>query len=527
MYGFGMNYGTVNTDMPVADTVYGKVRGESRDGIAIFRGIPYGRDCSGEKRFLAPEPAESWEGIRDCRKNGNYAPQFGTSISGDKVLGVYFSGGCPEKFGCEEEKQSEDCLVLNVLTPGCDNQKRPVVVYIHGGGFATGSGTLVLGADKWAREEDIVIVGVNHRLNVFGYLYLGEIDDRYRDSGVAGLLDLVLALKWVKDNIDNFGGDPGNVTIMGESGGGAKVSMLMELKEAQGLFQKAVVESGSVPTGEKTKKEATKQAKKILKQLQIPENHLELLWEKTTEELLMAMNQAGEVSAMDFMPVADGIHILQHKGYTAPESAGKIPLLVGSSEDELAVFLDIRLLDEITWENMEDYIQNVAGDWMPLYQTDKQSIPAIARQFRRLNEKNNNPAHLFVWIVSQISALGSGAYCQAMVKAGQEAPVYHYVISYDAPHPAAADKKYAWHTADLPLQMRIVLHPECEEISRYMAHAWAAFIRNGNPSTGEIRWEPFTREEKKTMVIDEKRYMECDPWKEVRHILNSNLKRYS
>lgn len=242
-----------------------------------------------------------------------------------------------------------------------------------------------------------------------------------------------------------------------------------------------------------------------------------------------AMEQAGDMKAMDFMPVADEVHLLPHRGYAAPESSEKISLLTGASEDELAVFLDSHMLDEITWENMTEHIQNTADTWLPLYRLDKDSILAVIERFRKLNKKGDNPGHLFVKIVSQISALGSGSYYQAMVKSGQEAPVYHYAVSYDVPHPAAdigehemngySQHSYAWHTADLPLQMRIVLHPECEEISCYMAHAWAAFIRNGNPSTEEIAWEPFTGEEKKTMVIGEKRYMECDPWGEMRCVL--------
>ena len=137
-------FGTVTESAPVAETTHGKIKGENRDGIAIFRGIPYGGSCSGEWRFLPSEPAADWEGIRDCTKNGYYSWQFGTSISGSDFFGDYFSGGHQELFGVKEEKQGEDCLVLNVLTPGLDDKKRPVLVYIHGGGFATGSGTLVL-----------------------------------------------------------------------------------------------------------------------------------------------------------------------------------------------------------------------------------------------------------------------------------------------------------------------------------------------------------------------------------------------
>lgn len=288
---------------PEADTVCGRVRGEERQGAAVFRGIPYGDCCSGSRRFQAPQPALKWEGIRDCTRNGCYAPQFGCSISGSRELGAYFSGGHPEKFGVDGEEQSEDCLVLDVVTPGCDDKKRPVVVYIHGGGFSAGSGTLVLGADKWAREEGLVVVGLNHRLNLFGYLYLGDLDESYADSGVAG------------------------------------------------------------------------------------------------------------------------------------------------------------------------------------------------------------------------------AYYQAMQKAGQAAPVYSYVISSPSPHPGMEGQKYAWHTADLPLQMRIVLHPESEALSRKMAHTWAAFIRNGNPSAEDMEWKPFTQEEKWTMVIDEEWRMEKDPWGEKRTCMEEIEKR--
>lgn len=271
-------WGNVEEQHPVVRTSHGKVMGENRDGVGIFRGIPYGGDCGGRNRFLPPVPAKDWEGVRDCTKNGYYAVQNGTSISGSQGFGPYFSGGHPELFGVAEEEQNENCLVLNVLTPGLDAEKRPVVVYIHGGGFATGSGTLVIGADKWVREEDIVLVGINHRLNVFGYLYLGAFDKKYADSGMAGMLDLVLALEWVRDNIGSFGGDPSKVTIMGESGGSMKVSTLMAMEKAKGLFRAAICESGSAPVGCLSKEEAAKTAESVLKKLHIKDEE----WKKNS-----------------------------------------------------------------------------------------------------------------------------------------------------------------------------------------------------------------------------------------------------
>lgn len=520
-YGFGKDYGRIQEKNPTADTVSGKVLGENRNGIAVFRGIPYGGRCDGSRRFLAPQPAKPWEGIRDCRKNGYYAPQFGSSISGSDVFGSFFSGGKPEKFGCETEEQNENCLVLNVITPGCDGRKRPVAVYIHGGGFASGSGTLVLGADEWVREEDLVLVGVNHRLNVFGFLYLGELDDKYRDSGMAGMLDLVLALQWVQKNIKYFGGDPQNVTIMGESGGCVKVSTLLAMKEARGLFRRAIAESGSMAVGLKSRQEGTVQARRILKALQIPEDHLELLEGKSDRELLEAMEKAGEMEAMSFQPVADGIHLLQEDGYTAPEGSESVELLVGASEDEMAAFIDPEILGKITWDNITEYLCDGNYIMEPLYELDKERMQEVVDAFRQEDKKADDPGHLFAKICSQASFLGGGAYYQAMKKIQQEGKVYCYAVSYDAPHPLEPDKKYAWHTADLPLQMRIVLHPECEDVSRYMAHAWAAFIRWGNPSTEETEWEPFDADEKKVMVIDEERRMEKDPWGKMRMALET------
>lgn len=525
-YGEGKNYGQVFEEKPVVTIKTGQVQGENRECVAIFRGIPYGKDCGGKRRFLPPEPVDSWEGVRDCTRNGNYAPQWGRSISGDSVLGPYFSGGHPEKFGCDQEVQSEDCLVLNVVTPGIDKEKRPVVIYIHGGGFEAGSGTLVLGADLWAREENLVIVGVNHRLNVFGYLYLGEFEEKYSASGVVGMLDLILFLKWVKENIMFFGGDPENVTIMGESGGAVKVSTLLVMKEARGLFKRAIIESGSLAIGLKTKKEATEQTRGILKVLNIPENHLELLESKTTKEILEAMKKSGNIQAMDFQPVADDKYIPVFQGYAKPEGAEDIPILIGSSEDELAVFQSPKFLDSITWDNIEDRLicrQKIGGK--ELYTIKSEDIGELIQAYRSLNPYITEPGHLFIKLCSKLSFLASGAYYQALNKAEQRADVFYYVISRDTKHPTNPKKQYSWHTADLPLQMRIVYNHEDEILSQYLGHAWAAFIRTGNPSTGKINWEPFTATNHWAMVIDRQIHMEEDPWKKERELLEKFVQK--
>lgn len=200
------------------ETTGGRLRGYTVDGVQIFRGIPYAGAVEGAGRFLPPPPPPKWTGVRDATRTGPRCVQGPGNIFLSPVIGEYFAGGRPDRIELAHQDDSENCLVLNVLTPALRG-KRPVMVYIHGGGFTGGSSALTLFADAFPRENGVVLVGVNHRINVFGYLYLGEWSERYADSGNAGQLDLVAALEWVRANISQFGGDPGNVTVFGESGG--------------------------------------------------------------------------------------------------------------------------------------------------------------------------------------------------------------------------------------------------------------------------------------------------------------------
>ena len=451
--------------------------------------------------------------------------QFGTSISGNPNLGGYFSGGKPELFGVADEEQNENCLVLNVVTPGIDNAKRPVLVYIHGGGFTSGSGTLVLGSDPLAREEDIVIVGITHCFNVFGYLHLGAFDKKYAEFGMAGMLDLVLALEWVRDNIKDFGGDPEKVTIMGESGGGMKVSTLLTMDKAKGLFRSAIVESGSGIVGRTSIEEGTETAKKLLDKLGITTDNLDKITEIPAKDILIATNGGPDIGmGMNFGPIADGINLMYNPGteFVAPEASASIPLMVGASEDEMAVFVPPSTF-EITWDTLRaDLLKHAASSMAPAADSlfTEDNVDRIIKVFKDTDTKNNSADHLFIKINSLSGFLGGGAFYQAQAKAKQgTAPVYHYLIAYDAPLPTAEGKYFSWHTADLPLQMRIVLNPECEAISKIMAHSWAAFIRTGNPSTETLVWPEFTLADKKVMVFDDVCRVESDPLKEIREVL--------
>ncbi|MGW8317383.1 MAG: carboxylesterase family protein, partial [Bacteroidales bacterium] len=226
-----------------AETSYGKVKGYEFRGVKIFLGIPYGNTTDGVARFLPPAAPKNWTGVKDCTANGSRCIQGGRSIFETDLLGPYFSGGRNDRFELSKQPSGEDCLNLNVLTPGLMG-KRPVMVYIHGGGFQDGGGLLSVFSDRHVNEQDVVLVGINHRLNVFGYTYFGGIDKKY-EIGNPGQLDLVAALEWVRENIGNFGGDPENVMIFGESGGGAKISTLLAMPAATGLFHKAAIQSGS------------------------------------------------------------------------------------------------------------------------------------------------------------------------------------------------------------------------------------------------------------------------------------------
>lgn len=311
---------------PVAQTRYGKIRGVETGGISIFKGIPYGGPTEGAGRFMPPRKPENWSGIRDASRTGPRCIQAPGNLF-DTAIGDYFCGGRKEQLGLSQQTDSENCLVLNVLTPGLKG-KRPTMVYIHGGGFTSGSGIIALAADAFPREEDVVLVSVNHRLNIFGYTYLGGISEKFADSGNAGMLDLVAALEWVRDNISNFGGDPANVTIFGESGGGGKVSALMAMPSARGLFSKAIIESGSsLRAGEK--EQATARARALLGKIGIPENRAEDLQTIPASALFAAGMGGG--------PIVDGRSIPdQTWDPNAPGVSASVPMIVGTCKDETA-----------------------------------------------------------------------------------------------------------------------------------------------------------------------------------------------
>jgi para-nitrobenzyl esterase len=327
---------------PVVDTASGKIRGAAVGGIKAFKGIPYGASTAGTNRFMPPHKPAPWGGVREAVDWAGHAPQ---AFFGRRRPEVSHLAPPPDTVPV-----SEDCLTLNLWTPGLDAGKRPVMVWFHGGAFSYGSANTprTAGANL-ARRGDVVVVTVNHRLNVFGFLDLSEIGGaEFVHSGNVGVLDLVAALEWVRENVARFGGDPGNVTIFGQSGGGGKVSALLAMPAAKGLFQRAIVMSGAgIRMAEHDR--ATKLAEAVLGEVGLKANQLDKLQAVPFERLIAAIEPAQKKLApvgfrlldrYGFGPVVDGHDLPRHPfDPTAPDLSDDVPVMVGGTRDENALFL--------------------------------------------------------------------------------------------------------------------------------------------------------------------------------------------
>jgi para-nitrobenzyl esterase len=478
-----------SADAPVAVTEYGTVQGV--DGkVLSFRGVPYGGPTAGPNRFLPPGIPVAWKGVRDVVNAGPRAMQLpdktlgGQNIFTSPLLGPYFSGGRADA-ATTVEPQSENCLVLNVLTPSLHG-RRPVMVYIHGGGFTQGSGALTLLSDKFVEEQDVVLVGINHRLSVFGYTFLGDLDPRYADSGNVGQLDLVAALKWVRNNISRFGGDSANVTIFGESGGGAKISCLLAMPQAKGLFHRAIIESGSARSV-RTREVAADDTAKMLSALGLAPVQVGEIQSMSADKLLQATGRGG--------PVVDGRSV-PHQTWTdgAPPEAAGVALLIGNCKDEATLFsMADSALFSLNWNTLKE---REVRTGIPGEKAD-----ALIVRYRADYPKDS-PSDLYFRIAADRGAR-SNAIAQAQAKVQQgSGDVYMYNFAWDTP--IDAGRLRAFHTAELPLAMRLVLNPEAESLSNQIAGAWAGFARSGDPNhSGLPRWDKYTAALQATMVFDQ------------------------
>jgi para-nitrobenzyl esterase len=481
---------------PTAATTAGKVRGYVDHGIEVFKGIPYGGDTA-KRRFQAPVPPDPWDGVRDATAFGPIAPQL-TARSGLTTT--------PEGAAI-----SEDCLHLNVWTPALrDGHRRPVLVYFHGGGYNNGSANENLyDGVHLCQRGDVVVVTVNHRLNGFGLLYLAELGGpEFADSGNAGILDLVLALRWVHNNIAEFGGDPACVTIFGQSGGGAKCATLMAMPAAHGLFHRVWTMSGQQPFG-RSRKSATETARAVLKTLDLTPERLGEIKTLPLERLQAAMRGG------TWAPVVDGGALPRDP--FAPDASplsADIPMVLGNAHDETRNLIGAGnpALFALTWEALPDAIaQNVRpfiGDLAP---------EKIVAEYRQLYPAYT-PSDVF--FAATTAARSWRAMLLESERRAQQggAPTFIYYVNW--PSPADGGKWKATHMIDIPLVFDNIAEStytagggaDAQQLAERVSDALLAFARTGNPNTPALpSWPRFDVAKRATMIFDVPPRVEDDP----------------
>nr|MBF0682895.1 carboxylesterase/lipase family protein [Pseudomonas sp.] len=483
-----------NEGQPVLETRFGKVQGERRDNGIAFKGIPYGADTGGANRFMPPRDPVPWRGVHDGTRFGHRAPQ--SQLPHAPVFNWLTS----------TSPISENCLVLNVYTPATDHARRPVMVWLHGGAFAFGSSDApVLDGGKLAHHGDVVVVTVNHRLNVFGYLAPVLDDSRFADSGNAGMLDLVAALAWIRDHIADCGGDPSCVTLFGQSGGGAKVAVLMAMTQAQGLFQRAIIQSPSSGFRVQEPAGAARSALALLTTLGLTPQQAGKLQNIPAEDLLAAKARvvAAEGGNDNFRPLIDGRTLHRHPFYPeAPSACADMPILIGHTATEASYYLaTIPANHHLTAEQVHARVRR-------FMRLDDASAAQVVRDYA-MNHPDASPAELLTHIA------GDHMYRLTTIEGAEQkaaqgkAPVFLYRFAWKSP--ALEAKLGSPHTAEIPFVFGntdmarefVGDDPGVSTLSHQMMDAWLRFARSGSPNgPGLPEWTPFSREHRATMVFD-------------------------
>jgi len=496
----------------VADTTLGKVRGVDASGIKTFKGIPYGANTTGKNRFMPSADPAKWTGVRDALEYGHSAPQRNPDAPGRASALATATAGLPA--------EGEDCLVLNVWTPAVnDGRKRPVMFWCHGGGFATGSGSSP-GTDgtNLARRGDVVVVSVNHRLNVLGFTNLVEAFGRdYAQSGDVGMLDIVHALRWVRNNIERFGGDPNTVMVFGQSGGGRKVSTLLTMPSAKGLFHRATIESGA--TIKLVDRDVSaKVAERLLAKLSLTNNQLRELQSLPIEKIMSAYfavvrDMAGvDQMTAGFSPTMDGTAVSQHPYFPSASAVSQdVPVMIGSTRTELTLQSDDASfsLDETGMrKRITDLIGEHAGAAIDVYRrANPGATPSDVYFLIASDYRYSAPT---MKIAERRAALGRG-------------PVYLYYFRWETPVDGGRLKSP--HTMEIPFAFDNVKvssrltggGPEAIALADKISEAWIAFARTGDPNTKKLpHWPPFNAADRPTMVFDNVSTVVNDPIREQR-----------
>jgi para-nitrobenzyl esterase len=502
----------------VVETISGKVRGTALDGVLVFKTIPYAASTAGANRFLPPQPCAPWTGVRACTEFSGRAPQAGLRPPTRPEL-ENFSGAA------DPSPETEDCLTVNVWTPGCDQAaKRPVMVWFHGGAFAYGNANSPrTHGDRLAARNDVVVVTVNQRLNIFGHLDLSGIGgEAFRLSGNAGTLDMVAALEWVRDNIAAFGGDPGNVTIFGESGGGAKVSTLLAMPRAKGLFHRAIIQSGAA-VRLRTRERALALTECVLRHLGVTGLALQtvpvaqLLAAIGPAEKALGASPAPLLDRYPFGPVVDG-DVLPAQPFDPVASAvcADVPLIIGDMKTETANFLAVvdKVWDRtLTEAEMRQRVEAITGP----------HTGRVVELYGQLYPELNPAERLIAITTASNFRIRSLVLAQrrAALKRG---PVWMYSFEWETPvlggklkAPHAMDVPFTFNTLDLTNATDG--RADAQALADTMSSVWAAFARNGRPDHAAIPvWPVYDSTTRATLLLDKVCRIENDPRGEERRL---------
>lgn len=513
----------IGDNIALADTTHGKVRGFILRDIYSFLGIPYGAATSGKNRFMPPQKPKPWTDIFPAVYWGNAAPQLLDNFYANRYLAFTDDW--------HYDDVSEDCLRINVWTPGYkDAKKRPVLLWIHGGGFTSGNAIEhpEYHGENLARFGDIVFCSLNHRLGPLGFAnFAGAGGENFAASGNVGMLDIVAALEWIRDNIAGFGGDAGNVTIMGQSGGGSKVTTLTAMPSAKGLFHKAVALSGSSMKAAE-KEDSEKLGAYILKEAGLFASQINELQELPWRDYYLIANNAAKklreemgatnAFATGFRPVKDGIVLPQHPYFPAPSPlAADIPMIISTTFYERSPSSFDSSLEEISLDKAKELLKQMRGFGQPVTTPASQVIDAYARAF---------PDRKPIEILSMVLSNRKNAVDLADAKSKQPAPVYMAWFGWNPP--LFDNRLRAFHTLDIGFWFyntdRQLTHTgggtRPRKLATKMASTLVKFMKTGQATGGGLPdWPRYTSERGETMVLNDLSEVKNDPDREARKAL--------
>jgi para-nitrobenzyl esterase len=492
----------------VVETASGKVRGAAIEGVLEFRTIPYGASTAGANRFRPPVPPAPWSGVRDCLKFTGKAPQAGLRAPTRPEL-ENFSGAA------DPSPETEDCLTLNVWTPSCDAGKRPVMVWFHGGAFAYGNANSPrTSGSRLAAQNDVVVITVNQRLNIFGHLDLSAVGGDMH-SGNAGTLDMVASLQWVRDNIAAFGGDPGCIMIFGESGGGAKVSTLLSMPRAKGLFHRAIIQSGAA-VRLRTKERALALTECVLKHLGATADSIQSV---PVADLLAAVEPATKAlgpsptplfDRYPFGPVVDGDILPAHPfDPAASEICADVPVIIGDMKTETANFLAV--VDKVWDRSLTDLEMRARVEAIAGAHTGR-VLDLYGQLYSGLN-----PAERLIAVTTDCNFRIRSLVLAQRRAALKQAPIWMY--SFDWETPVLGGKLKAPHAMDVPFVFNTLNltnatggSAEAQALADTMSAVWAGFARTGRPDHPAIPgWAAYDAANRATLMLDKQCRIENDP----------------